>query len=102
MTRDEQRARFLEGIRECVNFWATDPRPESVRARLDGLVHSILATLDGEGSTLPGYFVEPVDSDSLEQLSSEHDIAGDLHNLWGKEWTGSPPKSPPTRLGSES
>jgi hypothetical protein len=43
----EMRAELLAFIEGAVTFWERECRPRDLRGRLEGLVHSILATLDG-------------------------------------------------------
>jgi hypothetical protein len=70
MTVEEMRRLFLGHLRKLVSYWATTDltRPEfrdelaqvgETRFRLNGLVHSILCTLDGVSGSMPAFDLVP-------------------------------------------
>lgn len=91
MTTDEVKARFLTHVRDMVAYW--DARPEKTcREKMEGVVFSILATLDGASADMPGFVLAPhphPDDAEYNRVSGENwyppaptvdgDIAGTLH-----------------------
>ena len=69
---------FLGALQMDLMYWQSLPN-QSVYQRLRGLVFSILAQIDGEGST-PGYEMRVL----RENDSPGEDIAGDLHEIWSR------------------
>lgn len=57
LTDDEVQEKFLSHVRGMVSYW--DKTGESRRESLEGLAHSILATLDGCSCGIPGFIVAP-------------------------------------------
>jgi hypothetical protein len=47
--RSELTTEFLSHVIGCVDSWAAEKNPLSIRERLSGLAFSILAAIDGEG-----------------------------------------------------
>lgn len=101
-TRDEVAERFLDQCREIAAYWsgdapdrsraATGGEPASVRDRVEGAVHSMLALLDGCSMGLPAFVVAPrPHADDREFMRGEGenwfpvsgdvacDISGSLH-----------------------
>jgi len=99
-TREEVRREFLECIDNFIWYWLRrDSEHHKTEAeRMSGLVHSILAMIDGAGP-LPGFILAPRPHESdknfhqdegenwypenhkiEEQINS--DIAGALHDTW--------------------
>lgn len=54
VTAEELTTQFLEYIHGLVDYWV-DTERESTRAKLEGLVFSILSTLDGERLEFPAF-----------------------------------------------
>jgi len=91
-TRDEVRDLFLDHVRDLIAYWANVSSDCSHEQRLEGLAHSILAVIDGEGQ-LPAFAVIPSphpDDKSYRQqedmnwfpelkVELKNDIGGDLH-----------------------
>lgn len=84
-TKDEIQEELFNAVQAMSEYWAeVELRPEedTVRYRLNGLVHSIFCIFDGVSASMPGFKVM-VDSASLNEDSNEYpkdlDIAGDLH-----------------------
>jgi hypothetical protein len=60
-TREEIRKQFLDMVRSCIHYWATDLRAregKTLKESLSALAHSILVILDG-GTALPAFLVVP-------------------------------------------
>jgi len=58
MTREEVRTALFEHFNDLIVFWANvDGR--STEDKMRGLMHSVLATLDGESPELPAFDVIP-------------------------------------------
>lgn len=72
------RTAFLEKVREIIQYWSTLPKDQaSIKRRCRGVAFSILAEIDGESSSLPPFYLIPVES-GTDLLNN--DISGDLHN----------------------
>jgi len=94
-TVDEIREQFLADIWRKVDYWEQLPN-KTKRERLSGLVHSVLAALDGCALSVPGFLLIPNPHPSDKEFheargenwypspSLENDIGGDLHGLWYK------------------
>jgi hypothetical protein len=96
LTDDEARTLFLEHMWDLIDFWEQHAPDHTRRALLEGLMHSVLATLDGCAMDLPGYAVipcpHPDDKAYREAEGSDWyapqpsdlagDIAGGLHELF--------------------
>jgi hypothetical protein len=64
LTADEIRDRFLKHLWDSIRYWAGEdgsnvPAHYTSRERLEGLTHSILATLDGCTLAVPSFIVAP-------------------------------------------
>jgi hypothetical protein len=99
LTRDEVQDRFLTYVATMVHYWDTNASTKNMTARekMEGVVHSILATLDGCSMGLPGFIVAPCPHESDRQFHIDEgdeyyfpenhesnvqcDIAGGLHEL---------------------
>lgn len=100
ITRDEARHRFLEHMASLVNYWENKSRAKTSKEKLDGLLHSILVTLDGGSGEMPSYIVIPSPHESDKDYQIErgddyypycsgapkgtYDIGGALHELLNK------------------
>ena len=89
-TMEEVREEFLKHVASMINYW--DTKVEGTpRYKLEGLAHSILATLDGCSGGMPGFNVSPylheddkqynIDRDKDYYPESDCDIAGSLHEI---------------------
>lgn len=63
-TKEEAREMLLEHFHEMVRFWTKakldeGDREYDIEARLNGLVHSILATFDGVSGEMPAFDLSP-------------------------------------------
>ena len=94
-TRDEVQEMFLNHVRESVRYW-NEVNAENQLRRLEGLAFTILATLDGCSTDVPGFIVAPAPHESDKEYAKENnenwfpenheieekissDIAGSLH-----------------------
>lgn len=93
-TVEEVRANFLTHVAGLIQYWVEVERGGSLRERLEGLAHSILASLDGVAMALPGFVVAPAPHPSdraycvkrgedfyPEAPPAECNISGELHSL---------------------
>lgn len=94
-TAEEVRDKFLLYVQHLVTYWETLEGDDSVRDRMNGLVHSIFTTLDGCSVGLPGFVVAPAPHESDAEYHRDNgenwypeapdapgDIAGSLHEYW--------------------
>jgi hypothetical protein len=77
LTTDEVRDIFTQHVDTLIHYWATlqaeqgnSPQQEMVR-RLEGVAHSIFATLDGCSLVCPGFIVAPMGRESDQQYHRE-------------------------------
>lgn len=103
LTRDEIREEFLNMCRNAIRYWSTvdvDPPKEysEVEWRVSGVVHSVLAAIDGCSLAVPSFSLVPDphpddkkyaiqnDLDWYPQNHVEHqvNISGGLHELLHK------------------
>lgn len=92
ITEQELKEEFIEHLRSLVDYWEKEDRAPTVRKKLEGLMFSILATLDGDDAKLPGYHLMPLassedDKQYLEEQGENYypggiDIAGNLHEMF--------------------
>lgn len=75
-TTDEIREKFLRHVWNLIEYWEKEDRPGSTRERLEGLAHSILATLDGASAELPSFIIAP----------SPHESDKAYHKKEGENW----------------
>lgn len=102
-TTDEVRNQFLDHVRGLIEYWSTvdlDQQSDTVEYRVGGVVHSLLATLDGCSMVLPGFIVAPCPHEDDKQYNIDEgenwypenhqssvcaDISGGLHELLYKK-----------------
>lgn len=94
-TREEGAQLFVQKVATLVDFWK---KVESTSDfRVEGVAHSILATIDGCSVDMPAYKLVPVQDVSTIEDSLMHnipvheidtDIAGGLHTILHKELLG--------------
>jgi hypothetical protein len=77
LTTDEVRDIFTQHVDTLIHYWANlpaeqgnSPQQEMVR-RLEGLTHSIFATLDGSSLACPRFIVAPCPHESDEEYHRE-------------------------------
>jgi hypothetical protein len=78
LTVDEVREMFTQHVNTLIHYWSWLPSEpgnsdEQDRAwRLQGLAHSIFATLDGCSASLPGFIVAPMPHESDQSYHEEN------------------------------
>lgn len=100
-TREEGAKLFVQKVSTLVDYWKkveSAPEGKSVSDfRVEGVAHSILATIDGCSVDMPAYKLVPVQDVSTIEDSLMHnipvheidtDIAGGLHTILHKELLG--------------
>ena len=94
-TLEECQKLFLDHLWELIDYWDTvdsfDGHPRTQRDRLSGLVHSILATIDGESGDMPAFMLIPSPHEDDKEWYKARgddwwpedmcDIGGPLHEL---------------------
>lgn len=63
ITREEARYILMKHLVGMVGYWEKEDRAPSSREKLEGLLHSILAALDGCAMGPPGYHLIPCTSE---------------------------------------
>lgn len=90
MTRDEAREELILHFWSLVEYWEKESRQPNPREKLEGLLHSILVTLDGGSGMMPGFsvsaMVPPADIKYHKENDSKYfppdeDLAGGLHEI---------------------
>ena len=90
-TKEQIQDELFNAIQMMSEYWAeTELRPErdTVRQRMDGLVHSIFCIFDGVSCSMPGFKLM-VDNDFDEDClvyPKNLDIAGDLHERYNSRY----------------
>jgi len=98
-TPEEIREMFLSQCASMVDYWLNESREPSTRGKMEGLLHSVFAALDGCTMGLPGFIVAPCPHESDKEYHKDQgenwfpqndsakikgDIGGDLHHTWAK------------------
>jgi len=60
MTRDEAREDLIKHLWHVLEYWEKESREPSTRGKMEGLLHSILVTLDGGSGMMPGFTVSAI------------------------------------------
>jgi hypothetical protein len=96
-TVEEIRDEFLNHLVVLVDYWYDLDKPK--RESMEGLLFSVLATLDGVSGFMPGYIVAPSTHEDDKQYHIDNgsnyypqnhesdvkaDIGGSLHELIGR------------------
>ena len=104
MTPEQVRNVFLNEIKNIRDHWLVTEKPYPVETsdliipydnkdRMNGLIHSILAVIDGESAYMPqfGLFTNPHPDDAnfnrkrgKDWYPMDCNISGNLHNGWSK------------------
>lgn len=95
ITREEARYLFLKHMVSMVDYWENESRATTSKEKLEGLLFSILAALDGSSAEIPGYILIPSTHDSDKEYAIKqgydyyphceelpkgvYDIGGTLH-----------------------
>lgn len=68
---------FIEHLWSMIDYWDTvdtlDGHPKTQRDRLSGLVHSILATIDGEDGWMPAFLLIPAPHEDDREWNKARD-----------------------------
>lgn len=95
---DEVKAEFIEYLRKQIKYWNAIP-DKTTTEKLNGLVFSMLAAIDGEDDLLPSFILAPRPHSENKEYQIKNgenyypenhllddeikcDIAGDLHELF--------------------
>ena len=83
-TEKEIRKEFLDHLHFLVDYWQDEKVAPTMKDKLNGLVFSILSTIDGCDEKLPGYILAPNVKDLDEYPDNSCytvlcDISGILH-----------------------
>lgn len=100
-TREEVQKLFLAHIRGLIDYWSYRTYREDTRGKLEGLAHSMLATIDGCSISIPCFILAPYPHEEDEDYRKgkgenyfayndsdkvKCDIGGSLHEqLWNTE-----------------
>ena len=74
--RELSKQEFLSHLKMLIDYWDKEVHNKTTHEKMEGLVFSILATIDGESADLPAYRLIPM----RKYKKDEVDIAGNLHN----------------------
>jgi len=111
-TAIEVRAEFLQRLSDIVDHWLKAEGSE--RWRMEGAIHSILVTLEGNSGTMPGFIVAPkphpddreyhinrgenyFPESSLINRAKDNDIVAGVPSLLNRDWNKYTKAKPPTR-----
>lgn len=109
-TTAEARAEFLQHVANIVEYWLKVDGTE--RWRMEGAIHSLLVTLDGDSATMPAFIVAPNPHQNDREyhvkrgenyfpenflISNENDIVGGLPSRLHDDWNKYTKAEPPTR-----
>lgn len=98
-TKEEVRKLFLRYCANILEYWHKCDRAPSTREKMEGLLFSVLAAIDGSAMDLPGFMLVPfpdvADKDYCikegqnwfpytDQKKVKCDIAGSLHDQYAK------------------
>jgi hypothetical protein len=89
MTREECRDAFLDQAWRILECWESNEREPSARGKLEGLVHSLFALIDGRVGYFPGFRLAPQPHPDDRQFNKEQ----------GQDWWPSASKA--TDIGGE-
>lgn len=78
ITVEDGREIFLGHLRVLANYWAKESRAPSPKEKLEGLVHSILATFDGCSGGMPAFDLVPSPHEDDQSYHEENE-----ENWWG-------------------
>lgn len=95
-TKEEIREEFLNYLRNLSSYWANSEHQLTEKERCDGLVFSILATIDGDSYVLPAIdlIFRPHPEDKQYKIDTKENYIEDgicinddifLHEIWYKD-----------------
>ena len=56
---EEVQEKFLKQVWAYISYWENESRAETSKAKLEGLAHSLMATIDGS-TALPSFILAPL------------------------------------------
>lgn len=68
MTVEECREELLKYLRNHIEYWLNESRATTDREKLEGLMHTTLATLDGSVGMFPGLKLIPLTNETDKQF----------------------------------
>lgn len=71
MNEDEVRRAFIRKMWGLIEYWERESRASTSREKLEGLMHSVLATIGG-CTDLPSFILAPLPHNSDKQYSIDH------------------------------
>ena len=92
-TDEEVREKLIKHLWSVLDYWLYETRTPDLRGKMEGLMFTILSTLDGSSMAVPGFSIIPsVHEDDKEHhkkfgenwYNDERDIGGYLHELLNK------------------
>ena len=104
-TKEEVRQKFLEHCAGILEYWYKCDRAPSTREKMEGLLFSVFAAIDGAAMDLPAFMLVPMpdktDKDYCikegenwfpytDQGKVKCDIAGSLHDQYAKYMKATP------------
>jgi hypothetical protein len=104
-TKDEVRKLFLDHCSGILEYWLKSDRAPSTREKMEGFMFSVFAAIDGAAVDLPAFMLVPFPCKEDKAFSVENgenwfpytdqkkvncDIAGSLHDQWGKYMKAEP------------
>lgn len=76
---------------QIVDYWEKESRTPELRGKMEGMMHSMLATLDGCSMDIPGFKIIPMTDESDKDFhiqfgenwypQEDTDIGGGLHEI---------------------
>lgn len=90
ITRDEARYLFMKHMTMLIRYWTKESRAETTQERLEGLMHSILVTLDGNSGGMPGFYLIPSthEGDKKYAIEKGHDYYPHVEEIPGYDIGG--------------
>lgn len=88
-TEGEIREKLIKHFWGILEYWEKESRTTDTRGKMEGMLHSILATLDGCSMDIPGFEIIPICPDEDIEYHKEmgenwypkQDIGGGLHEI---------------------
>ena len=90
MTNDEAREELILHFCQILEYWEKESRTPDTRGKMEGMLHSILVTLDGGSGMMPGFkvsaLVPPTDVKFHKKQGNKYfphgeDLGGGLHEI---------------------
>ena len=90
MTTDEAREELILHFWQILEYWEKESRTPDTRGKMEGMLHSILVTLDGGSGMMPGFEVKPLvppadvkfhEKEGNKYFPNGEDLGGGLHDI---------------------